>query len=666
MVCPKLRIKLQTIQGTTVMTKLQKLNKSQFNKKKYDVETIAPQDRIIRFEDEAFKIERFEKGLDVNLFIDYIIEFYDQEEKLLFLIPEEKNEGNITYITFTNIFNIDVEQRAEEAYKAATDLHYDPFREKLQKTLEQYERAMDDPDNFKSQKEREIAEKVITDLKNQLHRIDKIRRADGNDTERDLRSMVKSISTSLEDKRDRGMREIFAFYSQQHLPQGLQFGDIQNKKNLLDLGEFLIFCKDFQIPLNKKKAIEIFKRSSKLRQLPIVFDEFLEAIDKIGIEINNERIGNIKKRLKEIAKIEKEQNLLNPKHQKELQDKLQKEVEKNDENEGEGEKEDNANDKSREDPTSKPETTSKPDETTSKNDEKDEESKADDDALKSPTGKTSKTGDDGDSGSDESESKSKTTKTVKTGKTLNDQTEKTSKADESMSDDGTESRPISMKSKNKSVRFSTLGNNQLKKELEKANSDDQNRSLDLIQEEGLEVDIPPDQSVHPLIIEKERLQRELQKYETKTTEDCHEDIMNILEVHDPQKFRKKAKGVVVVPFAMKDFYYRIAKHDDIKKERKSKLSAAQIRAKVEEMKMRREQERWIRERQMEKAKRNMEEQQARKLERLRKQKMNTASKKRKVYIDGHSQFEDDVMSIPQSSIRSPKKSEIKESYRMRK
>lgn len=80
------------------MTRLQKLNKSQFNKKKYDVETIAPQDRIIRFEDEAFKIERFEKGLDVNLFIDYIIEFYDQEEKLLFLIPEEKNEGNIAYI----------------------------------------------------------------------------------------------------------------------------------------------------------------------------------------------------------------------------------------------------------------------------------------------------------------------------------------------------------------------------------------------------------------------------------------------------------------------------------------------------------------------------------------------------------------------------------------
>ena len=181
--------------------------------------------------------------------------------------------------------------------------------------------------------------------------------------------MIKSISTSLENKRERGLREIFAFYSQQHLREGLQFGDIYNKKNLLDLGEFLIFCNDFQIPLNKKKVIEIFKRSSKLRQLPIVFDEFLEAIDKIGIEINNEKISNIKKRLKEIAKIGKEKNILNPKYQKELQNELRKEVNKN-EDKKEGEKENDTDGKnSPDDPTSKPETTSKHDNTTSKHDD---------------------------------------------------------------------------------------------------------------------------------------------------------------------------------------------------------------------------------------------------------------------------------------------------------
>ena len=84
------------------------------------------------------------------------------------------------------------------------------------------------------------------------------------------------------------------------------------------------------------------------------------------------------------------------------------------------------------------------------------------------------------------------------------------------------------------------------------------------------------------------------------------------------------------------------------------------------MTIRREQEKWIRERQMKKSKKNIEEQQARKLQRLRKQKMNTASKKLKVYIDGYSKYEDEVMSIPQYSIKSFQNLEIKDSYQIRK
>ena len=48
---------------------------------------------------------------------------------------------------------------------------------------------------------------------------------------------------------------------------------------------------------------------------------------------------------------------------------------------------------------------------------------------------------------------------------------------------------------------------------------------------------------------------------TKPYENVYEELMLYLEVHDPQKFRRKAKGVQVVPFAMKDFYYRIAKDE---------------------------------------------------------------------------------------------------------
>lgn len=147
--------------------------------------------------------------------------------------------------------------------------------------------------------------------------------------------------------------------------------------------------------------------------------------------------------------------------------------------------------------------------------------------------------------------------------------------------------------------------------------------------------------------------------------------MNILEVHDPQKFRKKAKGVLVVPFAMKDFYYRISKDEVAKMKKTTKLSAAQIKNKVEDMKIRREQERYMRERQVEIAKKKLIDEQNRKLERLRKQKLNTANRQRKVYVDGQSMIDDGQSSIADGgkgqSIKqdeSPKPQ--KGSYRIRK
>lgn len=76
----------------------------------------------------------------------------------------------------------------------------------------------------------------------------------------------------------------------------------------------------------------------------------------------------------------------------------------------------------------------------------------------------------------------------------------------------------------------------------------------------------------------------------------YEELMLFFEVHDPQKFRRKARGVQVVPFAMKDFYYRIAKDERQRLNKKqSKLSAAEIKQKVEEMRDRREKEARLRE-----------------------------------------------------------------------
>ena len=66
--------------------------------------------------------------------------------------------------------------------------------------------------------------------------------------------------------------------------------------------------------------------------------------------------------------------------------------------------------------------------------------------------------------------------------------------------------------------------------------------------------------------------------------------MEELEAEDPQKFRRKVKGVQVVPFSMRDKFYRIADDEMSKYTFKSKLTAEQIKQRVAEMKARREKE----------------------------------------------------------------------------
>ena len=62
--------------------------------------------------------------------------------------------------------------------------------------------------------------------------------------------------------RKKGLFEIFSFYARQHIPQNRQFDDLREIMNEVDLGEYMIFCKDFQIPLTKSKLTEIFKKTS--------------------------------------------------------------------------------------------------------------------------------------------------------------------------------------------------------------------------------------------------------------------------------------------------------------------------------------------------------------------------------------------------------------------
>lgn len=66
--------------------------------------------------------------------------------------------------------------------------------------------------------------------------------------------------------------------------------------NEVDLGEFMSFCKDFQIPLSKPKLTEIFKKAS-ISHKPHKLEQFTQAIGRIGQELNNAKIEDAQNKL---------------------------------------------------------------------------------------------------------------------------------------------------------------------------------------------------------------------------------------------------------------------------------------------------------------------------------------------------------------------------------
>lgn len=189
-------------------------DKSSFKPKIIEIDP----NKSIMFEDEAYQIEQKQHYIDVGTFLTLIRRFLDDNEDVILI---------------DNIREFD--EKLEEAFKAATDIHYDPFKEKLKKTLEQYENALVKGE-FRDDKEREVTERIVMDLKDQIFKIEQAR---GETSQTDRNN--KKPKVSIEELRKRGLKDLFEFYSKQHLPEGRKFGDILDKLTVIDLGEFSIF-----------------------------------------------------------------------------------------------------------------------------------------------------------------------------------------------------------------------------------------------------------------------------------------------------------------------------------------------------------------------------------------------------------------------------------------
>ena len=63
------------------------------------------------------------------------------------------------------------------------------------------------------------------------------------------------------------------------------FEEIQKQVRNLKLGEFIKFCKDFeltkQVGLNKQELTKIFHKSGKCHK-PLIYQEYLAALSSIG------------------------------------------------------------------------------------------------------------------------------------------------------------------------------------------------------------------------------------------------------------------------------------------------------------------------------------------------------------------------------------------------
>lgn len=69
----------------------------------------------------------------------------------------------------------------------------------------------------------------------------------------------------------------------------------------IDLGEFMKFCKDFEIALPKHKQQEVFKKCS-IGHRPHKFEQFLNALGRLSLELNLAKLLELDDKLKELRR----------------------------------------------------------------------------------------------------------------------------------------------------------------------------------------------------------------------------------------------------------------------------------------------------------------------------------------------------------------------------
>lgn len=366
-------------------------------------------------------------------------------------------------------------------------------------------------------------------------------------------SKLSQPGETLEERREKGLKEIFGHYARSQMLIGRKatFEQIQHEISNLNLGEYMKFWKDFEIPWNKVKIAEIFKKIAT-NSKELFFEEFKNTLWKLFENRNLEEIDKLKKRLREIRKINKKNNKEPEKpseRNKDLKDAKVEEHKADDKKEKEPqkkeEKDDNILEQSRVD---------------TKQDEK-KEDPSQPQQISRPKGgdpKNVETLQNLQKERSDSEGSQRKKEDIKDGKDTKDQ-KNVSKEKEEI---------------NKKV--------DVKSEDGKADKDGKKHTK--------EDDKQQEPELSELDLEKLRILNRIEELKAPTQEEFQEEILSFLQCDDPKAYKKKSKGFIL-PFNTRAKYedtnnYKFKKKQNIEeiKKKVQKLKLARQKQKVEEEK----------------------------------------------------------------------------------
>ena len=162
----------------------------------------------------------------------------------------------------------------------------DKLSKRLQKTITEYEDLLN-RDLFKDENEKQSAQKLLKTLKSQL------------DSHTTPKPLSKVPEESIEEKREKSLQELFSFYAKQHIPPGLPFEKLEETLQTINVGELVIFWKDFGIDLSRNELMLIFKKEAENNN-PHKFKQFMHSLKKICELRYGKQIQKLKNRIKEL------------------------------------------------------------------------------------------------------------------------------------------------------------------------------------------------------------------------------------------------------------------------------------------------------------------------------------------------------------------------------